>query len=83
MYIHTTDPMEKTANPPVVKRKFSVADVADALDLSERTVRNRIKDGELPAVKPGKEWIITRPDLAKWLGGMERVEAIFGPEDDE
>jgi len=75
--------MEKIDDPTVQKRKFSVADVAEALDLSERTVRNRIKDGELPAVKPGKEWIITRPDLAKWLGGKERVAALFGAEKDE
>jgi len=63
----------------VTKGKFSVQEVADALDVSDRTIRNRIKDGKLPAIKPGKEWIITRPDLSEWLGSKERVDAIFGP----
>jgi len=61
----------------VTKRRFTVQNVADALGVTTRTVRNYIKNGELPATKPGREYIITRSDLAEFLGSEERVRDLF------
>jgi excisionase family DNA binding protein len=61
----------------VTKRRFTVQDVADSLGVTTRTVRNYIKDGDLPAIKPGREYIITRSDLAEFLGSEERVRDLF------
>ena len=38
--------------------------------------------GELPATKTGRGYLITRQDLAEYLGSMDRVDAIFGPEEE-
>ena len=62
-------------------KPFRVKDVAEALDRSPRTIRNHIQQGELPAAKVGRSYVITRDDLAEYLGGMKRVKAIFGEEE--
>ena len=63
-------------------KSFRVKEVAEALDRSPRTIRNHINQGELPAAKVGRTYVITREDLAKYLGGKERVRAIFGDEEE-
>ncbi|WP_251980541.1 helix-turn-helix domain-containing protein [Salinibacter ruber] len=60
------------------KRRFSIQDIADTLDISRRTVRNHIKEGDLPAIKPGREYIVTWSDLIEWLGNEDRVRDLFG-----
>jgi len=67
----------------VAKQWFNVKEVAETLDRSPRTIRNHISKGDLPAAKVGRSYVITRKDLAEYLGGMERVEIVFGPADCE
>jgi excisionase family DNA binding protein len=61
-----------------MKRTFSAKEVAEGLGVSERTIYRHIKAGKLDAVRPGRAYVITRDDLAGYLDGMDRVEAIFG-----
>lgn len=47
---------------------FSVARVADVLDVCTRTVRNWIRDGELSAHRPGgRQFRISEDDLRAFL----------------
>jgi len=46
---------------------MTVAEVAERLRVSERTVRQLIMRGELPAIKIGKEWRIARAELEAFL----------------
>ncbi|PEN10369.1 hypothetical protein CRI94_17275 [Longibacter salinarum] len=78
------DTTTRHAPADVGKRHYNAREVAEKLDITTRTVRNHIKQGELPAAKIGRSFVITRDDLAEYLGGHQRVVAIFGPlEDDE
>jgi len=61
-----------------MKRKFNAREVAEALDVSERTISRHIRQGKLDAVKPGRSYVITRGDLADYLGSKRRVEELFG-----
>lgn len=61
-----------------MKRKFNAKEVAEALDVSERTISRHIRKGKLDAVKPGRSYVITRGDLADYLGSMDRVNELFG-----
>ncbi|NVI88759.1 helix-turn-helix domain-containing protein [Actinomadura sp. BRA 177] len=47
---------------------YSVEEVADLLGLHVRTVRGYIRDGRLKAVRIGKQYRITRADLAALTG---------------
>jgi len=64
----------------VAKSWFNAKEVAEALDVSTRTIRRHIQEEELPAAKVGRQFVITRQDLSEYLGGMDRVDAVFGPE---
>lgn len=57
--------------------RFTVDEIAEALQVSGRTVRRHIKDDKLPAAKPGREYIITRSDLVAYLGNEDRVDELF------
>src|SRR5204863_2191179 len=48
---------------------FSVEQVAAKLGLHVRTVRNYVRDGRLKAVRIGKQYRISRTDLAELTGG--------------
>ena len=65
------------------KARFEVEEIAASLGVSQRTIYRHIKEGKLPGVKPGKSYIITRSDLAAYLGSEERVDEIFGRRADD
>ena len=46
---------------------LTVAEVAEYLRITERTTREMIKSGKLPAAKLSKEWRIKRADVEKLL----------------
>lgn len=46
---------------------WDIARVAAYLGVSERTVYNRVRAGELPAVKVGRLWRVRQSDLEAWL----------------
>lgn len=69
------------------KTTFRVSEVADLLDMSETTVRRKLRAGDLPGVKLDKSWRVSRADLARWWreqgGGELYADAGFGEIPDE
>ncbi|MDZ4167894.1 MAG: helix-turn-helix domain-containing protein [Coriobacteriia bacterium] len=47
---------------------LDIAAVAEYLGVSDRTVYNRVRSGELPAIKVGRLWRVRKADLEAWLG---------------
>ena len=47
---------------------WDIARVATYLGVTERTVYNKVRAGELPAVKVGRLWRVRAADLEAWLG---------------
>ncbi len=45
------------------KLTFSLGEAAEVLGLHKEYLRRKIKDGSLKAMKTGKQYIISRPDL--------------------
>jgi excisionase family DNA binding protein len=43
--------------------------IANSLDVSDLTVRRWIKNGNFPAVKRGRVWVVLRSDLERVLSG--------------
>ena len=60
------------------KRGFNISEVARALGVSHDTIRREISKNKLETVKVGGQYIITQPDLEKYLGNRERYIALFG-----
>lgn len=60
---------------------LDIATVAEYLGVSERTVYNRVRSGELPAIKVGRLWRVRRSALEAWLGVGERepADTVPGP----
>ena len=50
-------------------------EVLGYLRINARTVYRLIRDGELPAVRIGRQWRIRRGDLDNWLEGRRPVVA--------
>jgi len=46
---------------------WSITRVAEYLGVTERTVYNKVRSGELPAVKVGRLWRVRESDLSAWL----------------
>ena len=46
-------------------------EVLGYLRINARTVYRLIRDGELPAVRIGRQWRIRRTDLDLWLSGRQ------------
>ena len=52
---------------------LSVKEVADFLELNEKTVYAALTAGEIPGRKIGKRWVICRDALLDWLWSTERA----------
>jgi excisionase family DNA binding protein len=51
------------AAPPALEPLYTVAEAAEALRISPRTVYRLIEAGEIGAVRIGKQWRIPRTDM--------------------
>lgn len=60
-----------------MKGAYNAEEVAEMMGVHVRTIRRHIKAGDLPAKKIGKSYVITRPDLARYLGSDERAAAVL------
>ena len=56
------------------KSLFSTLEVAKILDVSRVTVFNRIKSGEIDAIKVGRAYLISKEELDRYLGKEELTE---------
>lgn len=48
------------------KEGLTVSEVAEILNLSERTIQRKLRSGELSGAKVGGYWRISKADLKKW-----------------
>jgi len=60
---------------------LDIASVADYLGVSERTVYNKVRSGELPAFKVGRLWRVRRRDLEAWMNARQQ-EGTRSPDSD-
>jgi excisionase family DNA binding protein len=59
---------------------LDIARVAAYLGVTERTVYNKVRAGELPAVKVGRLWRVRPGDLEAWLGRSVKTSgSVPGP----
>lgn len=54
---------------------YTVASLADDLDVSTKTVRGAIHRGELEAVKRGSRWLISAEAVRAWTDGERKPTA--------
>lgn len=54
-------------------RLLSAEDAADMLGISAYTVRQRARDGTIPAMRLGRLWRFRRSDLDHWIAENIRV----------
>jgi len=52
---------------------LSVHTVAQLLDISPRTVRRRVDEGSLPAVRDGSRMVIRADELRDYVDRLERI----------
>lgn len=57
---------------------LSVADICEYMDVSTFVVTSVLRSGELPAVKFGREWRVSRDDFERWIN--EQRGALDSPE---
>lgn len=51
-----------------MKKIYSIHEIEEILQVTQRTIYNWIKSGKLKAVKIGKEWRVTEDALEDFLG---------------
>jgi excisionase family DNA binding protein len=57
---------------------LSVADICEYMDVSTFVVTRVLRSGELPAVKMGREWRISRVDFEDWLNSKRLSSLLDG-----
>lgn len=62
----------------VVPRLLTIAHVAELLDCSPRTVRRRITDGSLSAVREHDRTMVRGDDLRAYVDALDRVGPVRG-----
>ncbi len=64
----------------IKKPWLTVADICEYMDVSTFVVTSVLRSGELPAVKFGREWRVSRDDFENWINSQraqsteERIE---------
>ena len=53
---------------------LTVADICEYMDVSTFVVTSVLRSGELPAVKFGREWRVSRDDFEDWIN-LQRVDS--------
>ena len=54
---------------------LTAAEAAGVLRMTPWEVRRKIRDGKIPATKPGRAWLIDEDDLAAYIDAHKR-EAV-------
>lgn len=58
---------------------LSVADICEYMDVSTFVVTSVLRSGELPAVKFGREWRVSRDDFEVWINEQRRAHTNPAP----
>lgn len=53
-------------------RLLTLAEAANLLHVSTRTLQRMIRSRDLPALKVGGQWRLRESQLAEWIAGRER-----------
>lgn len=61
---------------PMLTPMLTIHDVAQKLNVDERTVRELIRKNELRAIKIGKEWRVKEEDLDAYVDGHANCPPI-------
>lgn len=61
---------------------LSVADICEYMDVSTFVVTSVLRSGELPAVKFGREWRVSRDDFEIWINEQRRARPTSTPSSD-
>ena len=64
----------------LAKDWLSVADVCEYMDVSPFVVTRVLRSGELPAVKMGREWRVSRVDFEDWLNAQRLAARLDSPQ---
>jgi excisionase family DNA binding protein len=59
------------------KAFFTIAEVAELLQLSAKTIRRKIAAGELPAHSFGRMWRVSRVDLEMFMAGRRQGSSRY------
>ncbi len=59
---------------------LSVADICEYMAVSSFVVTRVLRSGELPAVKMGREWRVSRTDFEDWLNAQRLAAHLSGRE---
>ena len=65
---------------------MTVEEVAEYLQVSDRTIYNMATDGQIPAAKIAGKWRFPKSEVDAWLGELARVNvrtSYLGDDDDE
>lgn len=57
---------------------LSVADICEYMGVSSFVVTRVLRSGELPAVKMGREWRVSRTDFEDWLNAQRLAARLSG-----
>lgn len=52
---------------------LTVADICEYMDVSTFVVTSVLRSGELPAVKFGREWRVSREDFEDWINTQRAI----------
>ena len=55
---------------------LSVADICEYMDVSTFVVTSVLRSGELPAVKFGREWRVSKGDFEVWINEQRDASRI-------
>lgn len=53
---------------------LTAAEAAGVLRMTPWEVRRKIRDGKIPATKPGRAWLIDEDDLAAYIDAHKRAD---------
>ena len=67
---------EGPAPHPLDTQIYTIAEVADALHLSVKTIRRAILKGELEARKTGKQYLITKEAVQRYWNRLPYAAAV-------
>lgn len=62
----------------LMKPLLTVHEVADLLKVRESTIRAWINDGQLRAIKFGREWRVAQKDLEAFLNAHANIPPVVG-----
>lgn len=65
-------------NVDLEKDWLSVADICEYMGVSTFVVTRVLRSGELPAVKMGREWRVSRVDFEDWLNAQRLSSLLDG-----